>query len=408
MRDATLLETLAEGFSLPFVLLAALAGGLLGWSTRPPAPPPVRPPAPPPVAATEKAPPPESDLPGRPATEADVRALVAQGDLDRAARWAEASGLGPLAEEVRLLENLARGAKPGPLAKGPLVRVTMLDNAVHLGVVQEETPTTLKLQLRDATAVALERAAIRERTPLEGDAARRALDALFQADRAALGARPGGLALHRLAFQALAAGARGAGATALREALASPEGTIIVELFGEGDLPRLQRARERLTGGPSGPATGTEVAAARTEAPPPRPRTEPAPPPRTEPAPPPRTEAAPPPATEEEPPPDEPPPDEPPPPARSTSDDLFGHPSWIAAEAAWRSGLDSYRRSFGDSIEVAAPSVKLALRQFRLAQDLLDRLTRDRPDLAETYELERRQQELNSLVLDCTKRLGTH
>jgi hypothetical protein len=82
-------------------------------------------------------------------------------------------------------------------------------------------------------------------------------------------------------------------------------------------------------------------------------------------------------------------------------------PQWRAADTAYRTGLELYRSAFDTSVQRAAPTVRAALAQFRQAQDLLDALGQHMPEAADTYEVERRLVELNALVLDCTKRLGT-
>ena len=82
-------------------------------------------------------------------------------------------------------------------------------------------------------------------------------------------------------------------------------------------------------------------------------------------------------------------------------DPLFRDPAWIEAESAYRSGLELYRGSFGVSPRSAAISIRAALKEFRNAQDQLDRLYTAYPD---HYMVEQRQQEVAKLVIDCIKR----
>lgn len=407
------LGMLAEGFSGPLVFVAALVGVGGALLTRPaPAAPSGGDDAPPPLVVTEVGPAtpatdeaPGEEVPPTGATAAEVEALLAAGDHERAERWATASGRAPLAVRARLLASLAKGGPPGPVARGPVVQVTTLDGAVHLGAVRAEDDGQLVLIGRDGHEVRLQRAQVRERKALDPAAAARALDQALLADRRALGDAPSGLVLHRLALQAFSCGARSVGTTLLVDALVSAEGGIIVDMFGEGDVEALHRAREALVKARAGGATAepdTEVVAVATPTPRPDRATD-RPPPR--------------PSTSRPPP--RPRPDEPGPgPEPSTDehvetvyvnsvdDDVVAHPTWVASDAAYRTGLELYRKGAALPIQSAAPSVRGAMRQFRLAQDLLEKLSTEMPESPDTFHFGRRIQELNSLILDCQKRLG--
>jgi hypothetical protein len=401
------LGMLAEGFSGPLVFVAALVGVGGALLTRP-APSATTEEAPPPLVVTEVPATPSTDdapgdeVPPTTASAAEIEALLAAGDHERAERWATASGRAPLAVRAKLLGSLAKGGPPGPVAKGPVVQVTALDGSVHLGAVRTEDDQQLVLAGRDGHEVRLQRAQVRERKALDPAAAARALDQALLADRNALGERPSGLVLHRLALQAFSCGARSVGTTLLVDALVSAEGGIIVDMFGEGDVDALHRAREALVkarAGGEAPATDTEVVAMnpdpaprpRTERPPPRPATT-RPPPRPNPS-----DPGPEPSTDEH--------------VEtvyvnSTDDDVVAHPTWVASDAAYRTGLELYRKGAALPIQSAAPSVRGAMRQFRLAQDLLEKLSTEVPESPDTFHFGRRVQELNSLILDCQKRLG--
>jgi hypothetical protein len=425
-RESTVLQILAEGFSAPLVGLCALAGVLVALAGRES---PAAGPAPsttervvkqPGTGAPDEAPAEttggvDEALPARPAAPAEVEELLAQGEFARAERWARASGpaLEPLALRAQLYEALTRGIKPGPLAGKQLLRVTTLQGDVVLGAATNESADRLTLMLTDGRERTLQRAQLRQREPLSPDAARRALDDALRRERGALGVRPPGLALHRLAHQAFASSLRPLGAQLLVEALRTPEGQIIVDMFGTGDVDRLHAARRALLGLPPAEPVGPVAALPEPTRPDPRPEpTRPDPRPDVpEPEPEPLHED---PEPEPDPGPAQDPlrpdqrPDEyrPPVPAGSL-DAIFDHPNWGAADTAYRTGLQLYRSSFDSALNVASPSIRAALAQFRQAQDLLDRLCRVLPDAADSHEVERRVVELNALVLDCTKRLGT-
>lgn len=429
---STVLHIMAEGFSAPLVGLCVLAGALVALAGREspaagPSPTTTEragaQPGPGPASGTQPGPQggaQDDALPARPATAAELEELLAGGAFARAEAWARASGaaLEPFADRAQLFDSLTRGIKPGPLAGKQVLRVTTLQGEVVLGVSTNESADRLTLMLTDGRERTLQRAQIRQRDPLAPDAARRALDDALRRERGALGVRPPGLALHRLAHQAFASALRPLGAQLLVEALRTPEGQIIVDMFGTGDVDRLHASRRALLGLP--PAEPVAPVAAlppepRPDAPPPRPGPAPAPirQPRPDPEPEPtpdepQGDPGPAPVRDPEPlRPDERPDEYRPPAPIGSLDEVFAHPNWGAADTAYRTGRQLYRSSFDASLNLASPSVRAALSQFRQAQDLLDRLCRELPVAASSHEVERRVVELNALVLDCTKRLGT-
>lgn len=377
-------ERFARGFSAPVVLLALVGGAVTGWATRGPevagpAPAPTTP-APPPVAPPEELPGEQGGeqpgpQPAPAATRADVEALLARGELRGAREQAQAGGFADLAERASLLlaftENVVLGAWGQADAA---LRLTTREGKTVLGTLEREQGGTLELVTWDGERQALARDAIQERTILRGAEKARALGEALRAAREALGASPSGLAVHRLAFLAFRGGDAASGTRLLIEALSSGEGTILVDMFGSGDFALLHRARQALVGGGAAPPP-----------PPPPPPVRPDPEPITSP-----------------PPPDEEPPPRPrPDPAR---DPLERDPDWRRTETLYQEGLALYKDSFGASVQAGAPMVKGALKRFQQAQELLDRLLSRFPDDA---RVEQRMMTMNTLVLDCNKRLGT-
>ena len=84
------------------------------------------------------------------------------------------------------------------------------------------------------------------------------------------------------------------------------------------------------------------------------------------------------------------------------ADPLLTDPAWKESDTAYRSGLKLYRGTYGMSNRMASISIKAALKEFQAAQAQLDPLNARYP---EHHELERRQQELAQLVIDCMRRL---
>ncbi|RMG15952.1 MAG: hypothetical protein D6731_07290, partial [Planctomycetota bacterium] len=284
----SLLAYLSEGFLLPLVGLAVLAGGLVGvvQHLRAPGPPPPPPErvadggatgatssasADSPGAGRENAPRPEGGLadgtrpqhkPARPAeadpgdaeelprSRAGVRALLERGAFDRARRAARALGARDLEDEALLFASLTAHLSPGPLAGADLLRLETPDGPL-LGRPGPEDPDAWVLETLDGDTRRVPRSEVRGSELLHGEAARSALDAELRRRREALGDAPSGLALHRLAYLAFACGRRALGAAFLADALRSEEGAILVDMFGEGDLPRLHAARRALAGLPA-------------------------------------------------------------------------------------------------------------------------------------------------------------
>lgn len=371
-------ERFARGFSAPAVLLALAAGGLTGWLTREPAGAAVSPPRPTVPAPEGEVPatdePAEEEAPPGPegrATRAEVQELIRRGELRRARTAAEAAGYEDLGERAALLLALTENVVLGPWGQAETgLRCALRDGKVVLGAALSDEGEALELETWDGERLVLAKGDVTERKGLRGGEKTRALaEALAQA-RAALGAEPSGLSVHRLAFFALRGGDRESGVRLLIEALTSREGRILVDMHGSGDFPRLHRAREALAGEPG------------SQPPPPRPTPTPTPAPvPVEP--------------EEEPPPE---------PARPSADPLMRDPDWQRVEALYRQGIGLYREAFGASIREGAAEVKQALARFQQAQELLERLIDRHPG---DEQIERRMIEINSLVIDCHKRLGT-
>lgn len=380
-------ERFAQGFSAPAVLLALVAGGVTGWATRPPlatAPGPGHagtpdtpdtPVAPDPLEPLEPVgpdqPPPDAGAPSR----AEVEALIARGQLRQARDAAREAGFPDLDERATLLLAFTENVVPGAWGQADAaLSVTLADGRTALGVLQREAGQTLELEAWDGEKLELLKPDVKGRKVLRGsDKARALSEALAQA-RQALGQKPSGLSVHRLAFLALRGGDTESGTRLLVEALSSNEGRILVDMFGSGDFALLHRARDALLGGSSAPPP---VA-------PPPPRPDPGPDPDLDP--------------DLDPEPVRPPP----PPAHG--DPLERDADWRRVETQYREGLALFRQAFGASVQTGTPLVKGALKRFQQAQELLERLLDRYPD---EPRVEQRMMELNTLVLDCNKRLGT-
>lgn len=375
------IERFARGFSAPFVLLALLSGGVTGWVTREPVaiaqvpPPPATPPdaETPPDAPSPDTPPPDAEPSGPAATtRASVEALIAAGQLREARDAARAGGFADLEERAALLLAFTENVVLSGFGQADAALLVTLDDGREvLGVPQGEAGGTLELETWDGEKLALTKPSIQQRKTLRGREKAQALGQALTQARAALGAQPSGLSVHRLAFLALRGGDPASGTRLLLEALATQEGRILVDMFGSGDFALLHRAREALTGGASPPPPPPQRPVEPTPAlPDPDPEPEP-----VTPAPPPRN-----------------------------ADPLERDADWRRVEAQYREGLGLYRQAFGDSIQAGAPLVKGALKRFQQAQELLERLLDRYPD---EQRVEQRMIELNTLVLDCNKRLGT-
>jgi hypothetical protein len=371
-----MLHDFAQGFSAPLVGIFVLGGLAFGVATAPTAP--AGPgadatPAPTPGATpTPSQPsgglrPDEADLtppPAGGASASDVRARLAAGELRLARAWAREAGLAELHEEAHLLWSLTRSVREGPFAKAE--RFLLVDET--LGAIRQETDDAYWIEPIEGGEEAIEkdRRGLRE---LDRDAGLAELARSLQASRRDAS---NGLALHRLAFLAFRAGLRDLGVEVLRAALLTAEGPILVDMFAGSDdreLDRLHRARDLLAGEDVEPLVLAE--------PVPSPVDTAQPPPTAAPAP------------------------------SASADPLDQDASWRQAEAAYRQGLELYRSAFSASITAGSPAVRQAMTQFRQAQDLLDPMIDGGWDGRARQRIERRLIELNSLVLDCTKRLGT-
>lgn len=359
-----LLQDFAQGFSPPLVVTFFVAGLGYGLVTAPSSAAPGTDPGAPtgsptpgggstgPAGATPSASPDE------------IRGLLAQGELRRARDLARAAGLAELHEQANLYVSLTSTIREGAFAKAK----TFLVSPDDLGAVRQETDEAYWIEPMHGGEVAVPK----------DDAGRvvardEAIALLQERLRAAQREADNGLAVHRQAFLAFRAGLRGLGVELLEAALRSKEGPILVDMFaGGGELARLHQARDRLAGEAGAPP------------PPPIPTPTPAQPDEpAQPAPTPVVTPAP------------------------SADPLDQDPAWTRAEASYREGLELYRGAFSASVEAGAPAVRASLQKFRAAQDLLDPLLEAGWDAAAQQRIERRYMELNSLVLDCTKRLGT-
>lgn len=387
------LRALTGGFSAPLVCLAALAGAAFGYyewrleaqalAAQPGSPPPGEASDPEHPPSSDPPPPPRPGEPSFPSTREGALEALRAGAFAAAERLARGLGDRALEDRARLFLILTRSIPPSELLNAPdLVELVDRDGAHHVGRVRREDPSELVFLRCDGEELRLHPSEVRAREPRAGAPAERAKAEQLERARAALGEQASGLALHRLAYLAFGCGARAVGARLLEEALLSAEGAILVDMFGDAERDRLQRARRALAGEPEPDSDGI---AARPE---PLPLREDAP------------EAEPallPPAEEEDygsdwrverrev-------------PAQDGPDPLLSEPEWLESGVAYRAGLELYRKT------VANPDGKLlraALRQFQRAQDALERLA---PVYGNHYELEQRMQEVAKLVLDCMKR----
>lgn len=387
-QKASFLDVFARGFSLPLLGVFAIAGGLFGWATRPPAEAAAAADPADPADPAPDGPPGVAPLPVGGATPADVEERLRAGELDTAYAWARRSGHAELAARAYLLRELAAVIEPSPIrAAETLVRAEAADGAVYLGapVPGAQGADLIVLACPDGSRAELTAAEVVRTEELGPDAGRRALEVAIRSERSAMGPEPSGLAIHHLAHQAFACGLGDLGVELLEEALATREGPILIDMFGTGDVERLHTCRRAVFGAALAdePTEAVDLASLPDEDPAPTPD--------------PSEPAA-----------DVTPPSPPPPPAAEpTPSALEQDPMWQEANDFYRRGTSLYRRTFGASIRDGAPQVKAALREFREAQDLLDALV-DAYAGADRREIERRLQELNSLVLDCTKRLGAY
>ncbi|MGE0712997.1 MAG: hypothetical protein AB7N76_07880 [Planctomycetota bacterium] len=411
-----LADILARGFTMPLVCLVALVGIAVGYarfqaerdSIRPRDP--VELPASPGEPGDSPAPDasPAETGPGTGTGSGDVSPrevedALREGRYADALRLARALGNSALLERANLLHALTRTIEPGPfVAAKTIVRLEGPSGTVT-GLLEQDA-SGLRVQQLDGRERSLPKSALASKVELTGEDKRSALQEQLEAARRALGAEAGGLALHRLAYLAFSAELRPLGARFLEEALKGREGSILVDMFGEGDFERLHRAQRLIAGQLEEP-----VAVAM------RP-TEPVP---VEPAP-----SEPQPTAEPSEPTEQPTEPQPQPtvttktrrqgeyvvtettrPKSEGGDPLFDEPAWKAADNAYRSGLQLYRGTYKLNNRMAAISIKAAQKEFQAAQAKLDTLAER---YSEHMELEQRQQELAKLVIDCMKRQRIH
>lgn len=412
------LTRFTASLSWPLLFVSALFGAGLGYvryQSERQGLEPVQPPASPVFATPTPTPPPEatpepkvspspSASPRRPASRAGAADALEAGDFQEAIRQGEVLRADELVEEAYLLQALTRSIQPGRFAQaGEVLEVTLAKGGVVVGLPEGEGPRVL--ELIDGHERRLTPSEVASERSLSGAERARALRGQLESARRKLGQDAGALALHRLAYLSFSAGFRPEGTKYLREALKLKDGAILVDMFGEGDFDRLHRARSALAGETvAGPIA----------------RVDPDPAPVT-PDPVTPDPVTPDPAT----------------PDPSTPDDATGGPggpgeiapsptplssdkrpgrryerpkgpdpviqseAWKKADESYKAGLEVYRQTFGLSNRAAAIGVKAALAEFQRAQELLGPLSEAHPD---HFELERRQEELAKLIIDCHRR----
>ena len=404
-------ETLTRfgaSLSLPLLILAALLGAGLGYTRYqserqtlepvefasqtplPEAYPEPSPAAEPSPAESVSIPSPTpSATPSASASRAGAQRALDGGDFAEAIRQAEVVRADEVRAEAYLLQALTRSIPPGDFARAEVVtEVTLTGGATPLlGIVSEAGDKLLVIQI-DGRERRLGPGEVKARRDLRGAERLTALRAQLAAAREELGATAGGLALHRLAYLAFSADLRPLGTKLLRQALQGRDGAILVDMFGEGDFKQLHAARRALSGEPE------PVAVARRD---------PVPPPARDP----EVEAP----DVETPEPSQEPAEVGPlssdmrPGERHERpqgpDEAIQSQAWKRADESYKAGLEIYRGTFGLSNRAASIGVKAALSEFERAQELLGPLSERNPD---HFELERRQEELAKLIVDCHRR----
>lgn len=404
-QQPSIADLIARGFSFPLVCLMALVGVAVGIARYQAERDAIRPKDPSEIAApvpggTEDGPGGGGQPPANPdVSPREIEDALRAGDYDKARELANGLGNTVFIERANLFHSLTHQIEPGVFAKAEAVQRVRGPDGPLVGLVREDGGKALVTQL-DGRERSLPKSALASQEELRGEDKDAALREALLAARDELGAKAGGLALHRLAYLAFAAGLRPLGARFLTDALEGPEGSILVDMFGEGDFERLHRA-QRLLSGKLAQDPPEPVAVAQRD-PVPEPSRSPDPP--SQPDPPPSGQR----------------PEEG---SKTTvtrsadgwvitrrvrktgnnqADPLLTDPAWKESNTAYRSGLKLYRGTYGMSNRMAAISIKAALKEFQAAQTQLDPLNQRYPD---HHELERRQQELAQLVIDCMRRL---
>lgn len=402
-QQPSIADLVARGFSFPLVCLMTLVGVAVGIARYQAerdalqAKDPSELQAPVPDGAEQGAQGAPQDAPPDPdVSPREVEDALRAGDYERARELARGLGDTVYLERVNLFHSLTRQIEAGPFAAAEAVQRVRAPEGPLVGLVREDGGKVIVTQL-DGRERSLPQSALASKEELRGADKTAALREELLSTRDELGDKAGGLALHRLAYLAFSAGLRPLGARFLTDALTGPEGSILVDMFGEGDFERLHRA-QRVLSGKLGEAPSEPVALAQRD---PAPVAEPS---RSQPDPPPAGQR----------------PEEG---SKTTvtrsadgwvitrtvrksgsqqADPLLTDPAWKESDTAYRSGLKLYRGTYGMSNRMAAISIKAALKEFQAAQVQLDPLNARYP---EHHELERRQQELAQLVIDCMRRL---
>lgn len=404
-------ETLTRfgaSLSLPLLILAALLGAGVGYAryqserqTLQPVEFPSQTPLPEayPQESPSVDPSPEESLasptpapiasPPASASRAGAQRALDGGDFAEAIRQAEVVRADEIRAEAYLLQALTRSIPPGDFARAEVVtEVTLAGVATPLlGIVSETGDKLLVIQI-DGRERRLGPGEVKARRELRGSARLSALRAQLAAAREELGATAGGLALHRLAYLAFSADLRPLGTKLLRQALQGRDGAILVDMFGEGDFKQLHAARRALAGEAEPvavarrdpvpiPSPGPEVETPDVEAPEPSQDPIEVEPLSSDMRPGERHERP------------------------EGPDDVIQSEAWKRADESYKAGLEVYRGTFGLSNRAASIGVKAALGEFERAQELLGPLSERNP---EHFELERRQEELAKLIIDCHRR----
>jgi hypothetical protein len=394
-----LADILARGFSFPLIFLVALVGIAVGIARYQAERNAIQPRDPNEIPAPDLEPdatPAPGETPARSdVSPREVEDALNEGRFADARRLARDLGNSVLIERAHLFDSLTTTIEPGPFASTKSISRLQGPDGELIGMVRQDADGVRVLQL-DGRERSLPKSALSTKEELSGEDKRQALVDQLRAARSKLGDSAGGLALHRLAYLAFSADLRTLGAGYLSDALKGKEGSILVDMFGEGDFDRLHRAQRLLAGVLD--SSGQPVAMASPTVEPLRPD------PSRDPSPTVQPSSAPTPTTTTtrvdgvdvthttQP--------------KSEGPDPLGQErSWKDASSAYRSGLQLYRGTLRLSNRMAAISIKAAMKEFQRAQTLLD-------PLARKYEghldFERRQQELAQLVIDCMRRQRIH
>ena len=266
-QQPSIADLIARGFSFPLVCLMALVGVAVGIARYQAERDAIRPKDPSEIAApipggTEGDPSGGGDAPSNPdVSPREIEDALRAGDYDKARELARGLGNTVFIERANLFHSLTHQIEAGPFAKAEAVQRVRGPSGSLVGLVREDGGKVLVTQL-DGRERSLPQSALASKEELRGEDKAAALREELLSARDELGDKAGGLALHRLAYLAFSAGLRPLGARFLTDALQGPEGSILVDMFGEGDFERLHQA-QRLLSGKLGEAPAEPVAVAQ-------------------------------------------------------------------------------------------------------------------------------------------------